>query len=82
MAYTILLPLDSSSCSLKAAEYVAQLMNTNDDIQVIAVFPKAFTRDLALFLAFCFWGLACFFIMSSGVRTKEVGVWHLLMVGL
>lgn len=50
MAYKILLPFDSSVCSLKAAEYTAQLMNTNDDIYCTALFVRAFTRDLALFL--------------------------------
>lgn len=50
MAYKILLPFDSPICSLKAAEYTAQLMNTNDDIYCAALFVRAFTRDLALFL--------------------------------
>ncbi|MFZ5633229.1 MAG: universal stress protein [Bacillota bacterium] len=50
MPYKILLPFDGSRCSIKAAEYVAQLMASGGDIACTVLFVTPFTRDLAGFL--------------------------------
>lgn len=50
MAYKILLPFDGSKCSVKAAEYVAQIMAEGQDITCTVLFVTPFTRDFARFL--------------------------------
>ena len=50
LAYKILLPFDGSKCSLKAAEYVAQLMSSDKQVSCTAIFVMPFTRDMAKFL--------------------------------
>lgn len=50
MAYKILLPFDGSGCSIKAAEYVAELMSAGRDMSCTVLFVVPFTRDLARFL--------------------------------
>jgi len=50
MAYKVLLPFDGSKCSIKAAEYVAQLMSSEKEITCTILFVIPFTRELACFL--------------------------------
>jgi len=50
MRYKVLLPFNGSRCSVKAAQYVAQLMFSGKDISCTVLFVIPFTRELAGFL--------------------------------